>query len=263
MDLGLRDKIAMVSGASKGIGRAVAGALAEEGAHLAIAARSADRLEAEAAELGQRTGVRVVAVPADLSRAEGAQTFTRRTIETYGRVDILVNCAGSSQGGVFWEIPDEVWLDSWELKLLGYVRLMREVVPHMMRQGGGRIVNVVGNSGKQPLPTILPGASANAALLTITKGLADAVAGHGIAVNAINPGPTSTERHRHLMERLGLVAGKTAAQFEADLVRDIPMARVARPEEIADLALFLASHRSGPVTGVSITADGGMTRAMA
>jgi 3-oxoacyl-[acyl-carrier protein] reductase/bacilysin biosynthesis oxidoreductase BacG len=133
----------------------------------------------------------------------------------------------------------------------------------MIGQRSGRIVNVVGNSGKQPLPTILPGASANAALLTITKGLADAVAGHGIAVNAINPGPTSTERHQQLMERLGRTASQTAAEFEAGLVRDIPIARVARPEEIADLAVFLSSHRSGVVTGISITADGGMTRAMA
>ena len=179
------------------------------------------------------------------------------------RVDVLGNCAGTSQGGVFWEIPDEVWLDSWGLKLFGYVRLMREVVPHMIRQGSGRIVSIVGNSGKQPLPTILPGASANAALLAITKGLADAVARHGITVNAISPGPTSTERHQQLMERLGRLAGQTATEFEAGLVRDIPIARVARPEEIADLAVFPASARSGVVTGISITADGGMTRAIA
>jgi NAD(P)-dependent dehydrogenase (short-subunit alcohol dehydrogenase family) len=133
----------------------------------------------------------------------------------------------------------------------------------MIRQGSGRIVSIVGNSGKQPLPTILPGASANAALLAITKGLADAVARHGITVNAISPGPTSTERHQQLMERLGRLAGQTATEFEAGLVRDIPIARVARPEEIADLAVFLASARSGVVTGISITADGGVTRAIA
>jgi NAD(P)-dependent dehydrogenase (short-subunit alcohol dehydrogenase family) len=263
MDLGLEGKIAMVSGASRGIGRAVAEALAGEGVHLAISARSGDRLDKAATEIAGRAGVRVLTTPADLSRAEDAKTFTRRTMDEYGRIDILVNCAGSSQGGVFWEIPDQVWLDSWGLKLFGYVRLMREVVPHMIQQRSGRIVNIVGNSGKQPLPTILPGASANAALLTITKGLADAVARYGISVNAINPGPTNTERHQQLMERLGKVANQTAAEFEAELVRDIPMARVARPEEIADLAVFLASQRSGVVTGISITADGGMTRAMA
>jgi len=164
---------------------------------------------------------------------------------------------------VFWDVPERVWLDSWGLKLFGYVRLMQAVIPHMIRQGGGRMVNIVGGSGKQPIPTMLPGGSANAALLTITKGVADSVAKHNIVVNAVNPGPIRTERWDGLMQRLGQELGVSAAEYEKTFVKDIPAGRVGRPEEIADLVLFLASERASYLTGTSITADGGMTRSMA
>ena len=260
MDLRLRGRVAMVSGASKGIGRAVALGLAEEGVHLALNARGVDGLAALAAEIGKRFDVTVVASPGDMSKLPDIQAFTARAIERFGRVDILVNSAGSSQGGIFWDVPDQTWLDSWQLKLFGYVRLMREVIPHMIRQKSGRIVNIIGNTGKQPIPTMLPGASANAALLAINKGVADAVAEHGIIVNAVNPGPIRTERWDTLMERLGRAVGVPADEYEASFVEQIPAKRVGRPEEMADLIVFLASERAAYLTGVSITADGGMTR---
>lgn len=263
MDLRLRGKVAMVSGASKGIGKAVAVGLAEEGVRLALNARGGELLTKVADQIRRQYDVDVVAIPGDMSQLADVQAFVRRTLDRFGRVDILVNCAGSFQGGIFWEVPDEVWLDSWGLKLFGYVRLMREVIPHMIRQGGGRIVNVVGNSGKQPIQTMLPGGSANAALLTVTKGVADAVARHNIVVNAVNPGPIRTERWDGLMERLGGAAGMSAAEYEATFVGEIPMGRVGRPEEIADVVVFLASERAGFLTGVSVTADGGMTKSMA
>ncbi len=263
MDLRLRGKVAMVTGASKGIGRAVAFGLAEEGVHLALTARGVELLEKVAAEIARQHRVETLAVPGDMSQLPDIQEFVRRTVERFGRIDILVNAAGSSQGGIFWEVPDQVWLDSWGLKLFGYVRLMREVIPHMIRQGGGRIVNIVGNSGKQPIPTMLPGGSANAALLAITKGVADAVAKHNIVVNAVNPGPIRTERWDGLMERLGEALGMSAAEYEAAFVKDIPVGRVGRPEEMADLVVFLASERASYLTGTAITADGGMTRSMA
>lgn len=263
MDLRLRGKVAVISGASKGLGKAIAFGLAEEGVNLALNARGADLLGKVAEEVSGRHGVETLAVPGDMSQLADVQAFVRKTLDRYGRIDILVNCAGSSQGGIFWEAPDQVWLDSWGLKLFGYVRLMREVMPHMIRQGSGRIVNIVGNSGKQPIPTMLPGGSANAALLTVTKGVADAVAKHNIVVTAINPGPIRTERWDGLMERLGQAVGKTAAEYERSFVEQIPLGRIGRPEEIADLAVFLASERASFLTGISVTADGGMTRAMA
>jgi 3-oxoacyl-[acyl-carrier protein] reductase len=253
----------MISGASKGIGRAVALGLAEEGVHLALNARGPELLHKLADEIGRQYDVTVLPVPGDMRELPDIQTFVGRAVERFGRIDILVNAAGSSQGGVFWEVPDQVWLDSWGLKLFGYVRLMREVIPHMIRQGAGRIVNVVGNSGKQPIPTMLPGGSANAALLTITKGVADSVAQHNIVVNAVNPGPIRTERWDGLMERLGQAIGMSAAEYEATFVKDIPLGRIGRPEEMADLIVFLASERASFLTGVSITADGGMSKGMA
>jgi 3-oxoacyl-[acyl-carrier protein] reductase len=255
--------VALVSGASKGIGRAVALALAEEGVHLGLNARGRELLERLAGEIGRRYDVTALPVLGDMSKPDDVRAFVRQSIERFGRIDILVNSAGSSQGGVFWELPDQVWQDSWGLKLFGYVRLMREVIPHMIRQGGGRIVNVVGNSGKQPIQTMLPGGSANAALLAITKGVADSVARHNIVVNAVNPGPIRTERWDGLMERLGQGLGVTAADYEAAFIRDIPLGRIGRPEEMADLIVFLASERASFLTGASITADGGMTRGMA
>ena len=263
MDLRLRGKIAMISGASKGLGRAAALGLAEEGVHLALNARGAELLEKLAAEIKRQRGVETLAVPGDMSQLADIQAFVRRTVEHFGRIDILVNNAGSSQGGIFWEVPDQIWLDSWGLKLFGYVRLMRETIPHMIRQGGGRIVNIVGNTGKQPVPTLLPGGSANVAILNITKGVAEAVAKHNIIVNAINPGPIRTERWDGLMERVGKALGMTAAEYEATFVKDIPLGRVGRPEEIADLVVFLASGRASYLTGTSITADGGMTKSIA
>lgn len=263
MDLRLRGKVAMVSGASKGIGKAVALGLAEEGVHLALNARGPEALEKLAGEIRRQHDVETLAVAGDMTQAEDIKRFVARTVERFARVDVLVNNAGSSQGGVFWDVPERVWLDSWGLKLFGYVRLMQAVIPHMIRQGGGRIVNIVGNSGKQPIPTMLPGGSANAALLTITKGVADSVAKHNIVVNAVNPGPIRTERWDGLMERLGKELGMSAAEYEKTFVKDIPAGRVGRPEEIADLVLFLVSERASYLTGISITADGGMTRSMA
>jgi NAD(P)-dependent dehydrogenase (short-subunit alcohol dehydrogenase family) len=263
MELRLRGKVAVVSGASKGIGRAVALGLADEGVQLALNARGTALLEQVAGEIMRRYDVTALSVPGDMSRLEDVHGLVSRTIERFGRVDILVNSAGSSQGGIFWEVPDQVWLDSWGLKLFGYVRLMREVIPHMMRQGGGRIVNIVGNTGKQPIQTMLPGASANAALLAINKGAADALARYNIVVNAVNPGPIRTERWDGLMERLGRELGLSGDEYEKTFLRDIPAGRIGRPEEIADLVVFLASERAAYLTGISITADGGMTRAMA
>lgn len=263
MDLRLRGKVAMISGASKGLGKAIAFGLAEEGVNLALNARGSELLGKVAEEIARQHGVLTLAVPGDMSKLGDIQAFVRQTLDRFSGVDILVNCAGSSQGGIFWEVPDETWLDSWGLKLFGYVRLMRAVIPHMMSQGGGRIVNVVGNSGKQPFPTMLPGGSANSALLTITKGVADSVAKHNIVVNAVNPGPIRTERWDSLIERLGRTLGMSAADYEASFVREIPAGRVGRPEEIADLVVFLVSERASYMSGISITADGGMTKSMA
>jgi 3-oxoacyl-[acyl-carrier protein] reductase len=260
MDLHLNGKVALITGASKGIGAAAARCLAREGASLMLAARTEDRLAALARDLAAEHAIDAGIWSGDLRLSDSAEAAAAAAVDRFGRIDILVASAGASRGGGFWEIPEDVWAESLALKFMGTVRMLRAVVPIMLRQGAGRIVVVAGNTGKQPSPRLLPGAAANAALLTVVKGLADEVAPHGIIINAVNPGPTRTERWSGLMEAAAARQGTDAAAVEAEFVREIPLGRLAEPTEIARLIAFLASDAAGTVTGAAITADGGWTR---
>ena len=258
MDLNLSGKAALVTGGNKGLGAASARALAAEGAKLFLTARNQDDLDAVAAEIGAETAV----LACDLTETDGADRVAAAVLDRYGRLDIRVNCAGASQGGVFWEIPDQVGQDSLDLKFMANVRMMRAVIPAMRARKYGRIVNVIGNTGRQPSPRLLPGSAANAALLAVTKGLADEVAGDGIVVNAVNPGPTRTERWNTLMANLAASSGRSVDEVEQDFKSQIPMDRLGAPEEIAGIIAFLASDAAANMTGTSITADGGWTKAL-
>ncbi len=250
----------MVSGASKGIGRAIARAFAAEGAHLSLCARSEAGLAAVARELEDKCGATVLVHAADLATAEGITGWTRATVDRFAGVDVLVNNAGAAQGGSFLELPDQVWLDSWQLKLFGYIRIAREVFPHLVARGGGRIVNVIGVAGVQPMANYMVGGAANAALLNVTKSLANEGAPHGILVNGVNPGPIRTDRWDGLVVRWGRAKGIAPDAAERDLVADVPLKRVGTPEEVANVVVFLASELATYVTGVTIAIDGGMTR---
>jgi len=260
METGLRGKVAMVSGASKGIGRAVAEQLAAEGAHLSLCARSAGPLQTAARDIEAKRGVTCLACPADLSRAEDIQEWVRATRDRFGGVDILVNNAGTAQGGPFLTMPDQAWLDSWQLKLLGYIRVAREVFPHLQRRGGGRIVNVIGIAGVQPLENYMIGGAANAALLNFTKALADEGAPHGILVTGVNPGPIRTERWDGMLVKWSAAKGVTSEEAERAILSGVPLRRPGTAEEVANLVVFLASELSGYITGTTIAVDGGMTR---
>jgi NAD(P)-dependent dehydrogenase (short-subunit alcohol dehydrogenase family) len=205
----------------------------------------------------------VASQAADLTDPAAAEQITAAALSHFPRIDILVNSAGASQGGVFWEIPDQVWADSLALKFMGTVRMIRAVLPAMRAQHYGRIVTVVGNTGKQPGPRLLPGSTANAALLALTQGLASEVAAEGITLNAVNPGPTRTERWTNMMDSFAASSGQTPAEVEQTFMDQVPSGRLAEPEEIARLVAFLASKHAGHITGTSITADGGATQAIA
>jgi 3-oxoacyl-[acyl-carrier protein] reductase len=263
VELGLSGKVALITGASKGIGAAAARCLAAEGAGVMVVSRTAERLGAVAEALTRDYGTPAHSWAGDLREAEAAAAAVDATIAAFGRVDILVASAGASQGGLFWDIPDQVWLDSLSLKFMATIRTLRAVIPVMRRQGYGRIAVVVGNTGKQPSPRLLPGAAANAALLAVVKGLADEVAADGIVINAVNPGPTRTERWTGLMDAAAATRGTNAAMVEEDFIKDIPMRRLGEPDEIARLIAFLVSDAAGNMTGTSVTADGGWTRSLA
>lgn len=262
IDLRLKDKVALITGASRGLGAASARLLAAEGAKLVLAARSRADLDALAAELHERHGTAALAVGSDLTHAESAEAVVQQALDTFGRIDVLVNSAGASQGGLFWELADRIWQESFELKVMGSIRMMRAVLPVMIAQKYGRIVNVVGNTGLQPSPRLLPGAAANAALLAITRGVGEEVAPFGIAVNALNPGPTRTERWTTLMNRLAQSSQRTVADVERDYTRQIPLGQLAEPEDIAGLIVFLCSDRAANLIGTSLTADGGWTKGL-
>ena len=263
MDLKLQNKVAVIAGGSKGLGAAAARILAAEGARLFLAARTGTALDMLRDELRECFHAETTTLQVDLTSPQGADRIADAAVAAYGRIDILIYSAGSSQGGLFWEIPDAVWEQSFALKFMGAVRMMRAVIPAMRRQKQGRIVTVVGSTGRQPSARLLPGAAANAALLAVTKGLADELAPEGIIVNAINPGPTRTERWTALMQNLAQSANRSAASVEADFLKEIPSGRLAEPEEIARLIVFLASDEAANITGSSLTADGGWTRALA
>jgi NAD(P)-dependent dehydrogenase (short-subunit alcohol dehydrogenase family) len=260
MNLELTGKVALVSGASKGIGRAIALGLAAEGARVALSARDARALDDVAAAAKNSGSTDVVSVPGDLSALDGVTRAVASTLDRFGRIDILVNNAGAIRGGDFLKIPDEQWLGDWQLKLLGYVRMARAVFPVMQRQGGGRIVNVVGAAARNPTATYLPGGIANSGLINFTKGLADAGAPSRILVNAVSPAATRTSRWDSLMEQQAAALGKTAAELIAEAESAYPLGRIATPEDIADAVCFLVSARASFITGICITVDGGATR---
>ena len=263
MDLGLGGKVVILSGGSLGIGFACAQAFAAEGAKVAMAARSRERLEQAAETIRQRTpGAEVLPVSADMTRTEDVRRFVETAVDRWGRIDVLLNIAGAARGGLLEDLSDEEWWDGLNLKFLGYMRMLRAVLPVMVRQGGGRVVNIVGNDGAKPFAgEIVPGA-ANAADYNLTQALAEQYAPHNILINAINPGPVSTERWDTLEKAMARDKGVSQEQIHQATLRSLPLGRICTPEEVATLALFLASACNTYITGALIPIDGAQRKAL-
>lgn len=259
MELGLRGKRAVVTGASKGIGLAIARALAAEGVSLVINARGAELLERVAHELADAHSVSVEPFAADLAHADAVQGLATFASERLGGVDILVNNAGAIPAGTLATIDDELWRSAYDLKLWGYIRLSRALLPAMQTRRSGTVLNIIGNAGRQPSAGYIAGGPANAALMNFTKGLAAAVGPDGVRVNAINPGPIRTERMRAMAEQRAQASGEPLATVEAAQARGIPLGRVGTPEEVANVAVFLVSDAASYVHGAIIPVEGGGT----
>ncbi|MEI6445888.1 MAG: SDR family oxidoreductase [Nostocales cyanobacterium ELA583] len=261
LELNLSGKTAIVTGGSAGIGLATAKALYSEGVNVVIAARNQEKLYQAVVDIQYlpNTEAKVISVSADLTKAEDVEKVVSTTIEQFGKVDILINNAGSARAGSFLELSDEAFLDAWNLKLLGYIRLVRAVVPYLKNQGDGRIVNIIGGAGRTPRPNFLPGGTSNAALLNFTRGISKELALDNIRINAISPGLTDTERAKTLAVQNAQSLGITVDEYKAQVVKSIPLGKIAKPEEIAALALFLVSDLAASITGAEILVDGGST----
>ena len=262
MDLQLRDKTALVTGGSEGIGKGIARVLAREGVDIAICARRKEPLEAAAEEISRETGRRVVPIPADLTRDEDARNFIEEGHRALGRVDIMVNNAGSAPGGVLEHLSEADWAQALQLKFMGYVRCLRYVLPIMVRQGGGRVVNLIGNDGVKPSYwEIAPGA-ANAAGQNLTLSLAGQYSKQGISFVAVNPGPVRTERWAGLVRAMARDMKLSYEEADRLAPSSIPMGRIAEVEEVANLVAMLASPLTHFVNGSMIEIDGGQDKAL-
>jgi NAD(P)-dependent dehydrogenase (short-subunit alcohol dehydrogenase family) len=254
VELGLKGKVAVVTGGSDGIGRATALKLAEEGAHVAICARRKEPLDGVAADI-QKFGVQALAVTADMSKPADIERFMKAVVDRFGRVDILVNNAGTSKRGAFLELSDEEWSADLELKVFGAIRCSRLAIPHMKKNGGGRIVNITISSAKQPGAQSYPTSVSRAAGLAITKALSKEFAADNILVNTVCIGRIKSGQHERRYKR----EGRSAEAYYAEAAKDIPMKRVGEAEEVATVITFLVSNAASYVTGSSINLDGGIS----
>jgi 3-oxoacyl-[acyl-carrier protein] reductase len=260
MELGLRGRTALVTGASLGIGRAIARELAAEGVAIAMVARDAARLADAAAAITSETGARTVPLPADLTDPAALEAAVRGAEGALGHIDILVNNAGATPMGRIGESDDATWQKSLSLKLMGYMRTARLLTPAMRARRWGRVINIIGRSGHQPRATYIVGSSVNASLLSFTHALAQECAPDNVLVVGVNPGPIATPRWDALLAQGAAGSERDEAAENAAAVASVALGRLGTAEEVSGLVAFLCSDRAGYITGTNIDVDGGGTR---
>jgi len=257
MDLGLKDRVALVAASSQGIGKAVAMALAREGTKLAICARTASAISAAADEIRAATGVEVLAGPADVADPDAVRRLVAETIERFGRIDVCVTNAGGPPSKTFAETTAEDWASAVNLNLLTTVYFAREVLPVMQRQRWGRFLTITSVSVKQPIDGLVLSNSVRSAVSGLVKSLANEYGQYNVLVNNICPGYTRTERLTGLSARLAQSNDVTVEEIQRRWTSQIPLGRLAEVEEFAGVVAFLASERGSYITGASIAVDGG------
>jgi 3-oxoacyl-[acyl-carrier protein] reductase len=262
MDLGLQGRVALVAASSKGLGRAVAEELASEGAHVVISARGEEALEDATRAVDACGAGQVLAVRTDLSESGAGSALAAVALERFGRVDVLVNNAGGPPAGSFEDHSPEAWRDAYRLNLESALDLTRAVLPGMKDSMWGRIVNITSVAVKEPVDGLILSNSIRAAVTGFARTLANEVAPYGITVNNALPGYTRTDRLIELRAAVARARDLTFDEVEAEWSARIPAGRLGQPREFAALVAFLASERASYITGVSVTVDGGRTRAL-
>jgi 3-oxoacyl-[acyl-carrier protein] reductase len=255
MDLGLKGKTALVTGASEGIGSAIARKLAEEGVHIAMCARTETTLKNTAREIAHATGKLTVPLPADLRTLGGCQGVVAEAAERLGGLDILVNNAGASAFGAFVDLPDDAFVDAINGKLLGYIRCARAVIPHMRRRGGGVIINITGTT-QQAVPLHTPGSACNAAIRMFSKELSMELGPLNIRVNSVAPGRIQTARADRLLDATAVAQGTSPDVLLGQLIKTIPSGRLGTIDDIGDAVCFLVSERASYINGAALVIDG-------
>jgi NAD(P)-dependent dehydrogenase (short-subunit alcohol dehydrogenase family) len=253
MDLKLAGQKVLITGASQGIGEGLAHAFAEEGCHLHLTARSAEKLEALKSELMSAYKVDVTATPVDMTLKDAPE----RIVEEAGQVDVLINNAGVIPSGTIFDVGPDKWREGWALKGFGYADMIRLVYPRMKGKGGGVIINNIGNGGEICDPQYIAGAAGNASLMAMTRALGGRSLDDNIRVVGVNPGPVDTTRIYNMLRKFAENTLGDAARY-GELLEKYPLKRPAKIHEITDLFLFLASFRSGYTSGAIFTVDGGI-----
>ena len=261
MDLGLKDKVALVAASSKGLGRASAEAMANEGAKVTICARNEAELTAARDDIAAKTGAEILAINADMTNAEDVANVVQQTVDHFGGLHILVTNAGGPPAGYFMDFDDAQWENAFNLSMMSGVRLIRAALPHMQRAKWGRIINITSLSVKEPIDNLVLSNSIRASVHGLAKTLAAQVGKDGITVNNVMPGYTETDRVKQLVEVNAQKSGRSTDEILAGLANPIPVGRIGQPEEFGALVAFLASERAGYITGVSIPIDGGQIKA--
>ena len=262
MQTGLQNRVAIVAASSQGIGRASALALAAEGAHLAICARGAEALHETAEEARRLYGVEVYTETFDVSQDDRVREFAATAYRHYGRIDVCVANAGGPPAKPFAETTMDEWDRAYQLNLRSTVSFAHAVLPHMQKQHWGRLIAITSIAVKQPVLELVLSNSVRVGVLGLVRSLATQYGPDNITVNNVAPGYTATDRVKDLAEASAKATGRSAAEYEMQVTREIPLRRLALPEEVADAVVWLASERASYITGQSILVDGGAYRGL-
>lgn len=262
MDLGIKDKVAIVGASSKGLGKAVALGLAREGVRLMLCARGKKDLDRAAEEIVSETGADVLAIECDVSKTADIQKVVDETVKKYKRIDILVNNAGGPPTGTFLDFTLEDWQKAIELNLFSTITFSRAALPLMKAKKWGRIINITSVAVKQPIDGLILSNTARAGVIGLAKTLSNEFGPHNITVNNVCPGRILTDRITHLASEKAKKEGTSLEDALTAMETDVPLRRIGKPEELASLVVFLASERASYITGTTIQVDGGLTKGL-
>jgi len=261
MDLNLQNKVALVIASSQGLGKAIAKQLVSEGANVMLTSRDEAKLATVQEELQSLGKGKVAYFPSDITKVEDIQALVQKTRDTFGKIDILINNAGGPPGGTFEQFSDEQWQKAFELNLLSYIRIIREVLPDLKKEGG-RIINIASTSIKVPIPGLILSNTFRTAIVGLAKSLAEELAPYNILVNTVAPGRIATDRVAYLDQLKADKQGVSLEQIQEQSRKTIPLGRYGEPEEFAKVVTFLVSDASTYMTGSSFVVDGGMVKSI-